>query len=166
MRLQNMGFTLLIMVLFPFVTSGKMAFACWKLAKPLLQKILSAVLIIFREYESTHKNFIKNINQLDNEDKLSSQTTTRLSDTLNRSSEMPIINVFPNYMTEIKNLRFKNVNRVIIGDLNIHSLPNKFDQLREIVLKYIDVLVTTETKLDDTLLTSHFLVSGFSVLYK
>ena len=51
-------------------------------------------------------------------------------------------------------------------NLNINSLPNKFDQLREIVLKYVDVLVITETKLYDTFLTSQFLVTGFSVPYR
>ena len=55
---------------------------------------------------------------------------------------------------------------LIIGNLNINSLPNKFDQLREIVLKYVDVLVITETKLDDTFLPSQFLVPGFSVPYR
>ena len=34
---EMMGFTLLIMVLFPNVTSGKMAITCWKLEKSLLQ---------------------------------------------------------------------------------------------------------------------------------
>ena len=79
---------------------------------------------------------------------------------------MSINDVFPHCITEIKNLRLRNVNKVIIGNLNINSLPNKFDQLREIVLKYVDVLVVTETKLDDTFLLSQFLVSGFSVPYK
>ena len=47
MRVQNMDFTLLIMVLFPDVTSGKMAVTCWKLEKPLLQITLLTALIIF-----------------------------------------------------------------------------------------------------------------------
>ena len=34
------------------------------------------------------------------------------------------------------------------------------------MLKYVDVLVVTETKLDDTFLTSQFLVTGFSVPYR
>ena len=34
------------------------------------------------------------------------------------------------------------------------------------MLKYVDVLVITETKLDDTFLTSQFLVTGFSVPYR
>ena len=67
-----------------------------------------------------------------------------------------------NPLLKIKNLRLSNVNRVIIGNLNINSLTNKFDQLKEIVLKYIDILVITETKLDDTFPNAQFLVPGFS----
>ena len=59
-------------------------------------------------------------------------------------------------------IRLSNVNRVIIGNLNINSLTSKFDQLKEIVLKYIDILVITETKLDDTFPNAQFLVPGFS----
>ena len=107
-----------------------------------------------------------NTNQCENKDKLSSDATTRLRDSLNRSSEMSNNDAFPQCITEIKNLRLRNVNKVIIGNLNIISLPNKFDRLREIVLKCVDVLVITETKLDDTFLTSQFLVTGFSVPYR
>ena len=54
---------------------------------------------------------------------------------------MSIIDLFPRCMTEMKNLRLRNVNKVIIGNLNINSLPKKSDQLREIELKYVDVLL-------------------------
>ena len=54
---------------------------------------------------------------------------------------MSIIDLFPHCMTEMKNLRLRNVNKVIIGNLNINSLPKKSDQLREIGLKYVDVLL-------------------------
>ena len=54
----------------------------------------------------------------------------RLRDSLNRSSEISIDDVFPHCITELR-----NVNKVIIGHININSLPNKFDHLREIVLK-------------------------------
>ena len=40
--------------------------------------------------------------------------------------------------------------RVAIGNLNINSLPNKFNQMKELVLKHVDILVVTETKLDDS----------------
>ena len=54
--------------------------------------------------------------------------------------------------------------KVLIGNLNNNSLPNKFDQLRKIVIKlYVHVLVITETKIDDTFVKSQILVTGFYV---
>ena len=61
-------------------------------------------------------------------------------------------------------LRLRNVNKVIIGNLNMTCLPKKVNQLREIMLKYVDVLIITKTKLYDTFLTSQFLVIGFYTL--
>ena len=42
----------------------------------------------------------------------------------------------------------------------------KFAQLQEIVLKYVDILILTETKLDDSFPTSQFMVDGFSKPYR
>ena len=67
---------------------------------------------------------------------------------------------------EIKKLRIKNPNKIIIGNLNINSLPSKSEQLKGIVMQYIDILVLTETKLYDTFPVAQFLVNGFSGPYK
>ena len=45
-------------------------------------------------------------------------------------------------------LRVKNVNRLIIRNLNINSISNKFDQLKLFVQGKVDILIVTETKLD------------------
>ena len=45
-------------------------------------------------------------------------------------------------------------------------MRNKFAQLKETVLKYIDILVVTETRLDETFLESLFLMDGFSRPYR
>ena len=79
-----------------------------------------------------------------------------------QANDSPVNGASLNPLLKIKNLRLSNVNRVIIGNLNINSLTNKFDQLKEIVLEYIDILVITETKLDNTFLNAQFLVPGFS----
>ena len=55
---------------------------------------------------------------------------------------------------------------MIIGNLNISSIRNKFEQSKETVLKYIGILVVTETKLDETFLESLFLIDGFSKPYR
>ena len=42
-------------------------------------------------------------------------------------------------LSAIKNLRLRNLNKVIIGNININSLPNKFEQLKEqLVIKHTD----------------------------
>ena len=81
-------------------------------------------------------------------------------------SEKKSINIAPNSLSKIKELRFGNANKVIIGNLNINSIRNKFDQLKETVLKYIDIVLVTETKLDKTFLESLFLMDGFSKPYR
>ena len=53
-----------------------------------------------------------------------------------------------NSLSEIRELRLCSVNRVLIGNLSIDSIRNKFIQLKNTVLKYIDILISTETKLD------------------
>ena len=60
----------------------------------------------------------------------------------------------------------KCVNKLIIGNLNINSIRNKFDQLKDIIQDKVDVLVLTETKLDESFPTSQFLLPGFSKPYR
>ena len=63
-------------------------------------------------------------------------------------------------------LRVKNVNRLIIGNLNINSISNKFDQLKLFVQGKVDILIVTETKLDSTFPTSQFVIFGYSEPYR
>ena len=50
----------------------------------------------------------------------------------------------------LNKIRISNANRIIIGLLNINSLRNKLDALKTIISGKIDILVITESKLDDT----------------
>ena len=76
------------------------------------------------------------------------------------------IDDFLNPLCTIKKLRLSNVNRVVIDNLNINSVPNKFNQLEELVLKHVDIFMLTETKLDDSFPNSQFSVDGFSEPFK
>ena len=69
-------------------------------------------------------------------------------------------------MNILKDLRLKSQNRVIIRNLNINSIPNKFDALKTIIPGNIDILVITETKLDASFETAQFLIEGFSEPYR
>ena len=77
--------------------------------------------------------------------------------------------VMENYDTPeslLRKFRVENINRITIGNLNVASLPNKIDELRTIVKNNIDILVLTETKLNNSNPTSQFLIDGFSVPYR
>ena len=51
------------------------------------------------------------------------------------------------YEENLKNIRWKNLQNIVIGQLNINSLRNKLDFLAEQSKRIIDVLVISETKL-------------------
>ena len=46
----------------------------------------------------------------------------------------------------------KNPNRIIIAHLNISSIRNRFEMLKEVIGNKIDILLISETNLDDTYL--------------
>ena len=58
------------------------------------------------------------------------------------------------------------MNRLLIGNLNINSVSNKFDQLKLLVRGKVDNLVIKEIKLDSTFPTSQFLIEGYSEPYR
>ena len=68
--------------------------------------------------------------------------------------------------TLLRNIRVKNINRIIFASLNINSIRNKFEQLKLFIVDNIDVLIITETKLDETFSTSSFIIDGFSKPYR
>ena len=66
----------------------------------------------------------------------------------------------------MSSIRLKNINRLLIGNLNINSISGKFDQLKILVQGKLDVLVITETKLDSSFPKGQFLIEGFSEPYR
>ena len=50
----------------------------------------------------------------------------------------------------LENLKLKNNQRLFIGNPNINSISNKFDNLKLIIQGKIDIVVITETKTDST----------------
>ena len=77
---------------------------------------------------------------------------------LSDKSDKSINDDSPDRLSEIKNLRLRNVNKVVISNVNINLLLKKFEQLKELMMY---VLVITETKLNDSFPTSQFLMKGF-----
>ena len=62
----------------------------------------------------------------------------------------------------LENLKFKYDNRLVIGNLNINSMFNKFHNLKLIIQGKVDKLVITETKTDLTFPLNQFVFQGYS----
>ena len=63
-------------------------------------------------------------------------------------------------------MRRKNINRPIIGHINIICLENKFEADKLLIEDIIDVLVVTETKIDASYPTSQFEINGFGIPFR
>ena len=67
-----------------------------------------------------------------------------------------------NLSDSLKNLKIKNSNRFVFGNLNINTINNTFEQLKHIIKNNVDVLVVTETKLDSSFPFGQFSIDGFA----
>ena len=63
-------------------------------------------------------------------------------------------------------IRKRNINRLIIRQLNINSLGNKFESLVQQVTGNIDILMVSETKLDNSFPVSQFLIDHCTPPFK
>ncbi len=64
--------------------------------------------------------------------------------------------------TVLKLLKAKNVDRPIIAHLNINFLEQKFEPLKLLIKDNVDILLVSETKIDDTFPLDQFLIEGYS----
>ena len=66
----------------------------------------------------------------------------------------------------LTSLRKDNPDRLIFAQLNINSIRNKFDYLSDLVKAKVDVLLISETKIDDSFPKGQFLIQGFNAPYR
>ena len=71
-----------------------------------------------------------------------------------------------NFKDTLKKLRIKNLNRVIIGQININSIRKKIELLSEAVFGNIDILMVSETKIDMAFPTSQFIIQDFAAPFR
>ena len=69
-------------------------------------------------------------------------------------------------IVDLKSLRIRNLNKIVVGHLNINSIRNKFDFLAHQVKGNIDILMISETKLDESFASGQFLLDGYSVPFR
>ena len=58
------------------------------------------------------------------------------------------------------------MNKLIFAHLNINSIRNKFEEFISQVKGTVDVLMISETKIDDSFPVANFLIDGFSQPYR
>ena len=69
-------------------------------------------------------------------------------------------NVSPH--TILNNLRLKNVDKIILGHININSIRNKIHLLADMIKDRVDILLISETKLDSSFPRPQFFIQGYS----
>ena len=69
---------------------------------------------------------------------------------------------FDSGYNQLKDIKLKNINGISIGQININSLRNKFEFLNSMVNGFVDILLITECKLDDSFPTAQFHMQGYS----
>ena len=67
---------------------------------------------------------------------------------------------------QLKDLKLKNPNRLVIGQININSLRNKWEQLVSLTKDNVDILVVTETKLDESFPKKQFTMEGYHLPFR
>ena len=66
----------------------------------------------------------------------------------------------------IRNIRKRNLNKLLIPHLNINSLTIKFDCLVQKITGNVDTLMISKTKLDNSFPDRQFLIEGYSKPYR
>ena len=70
-----------------------------------------------------------------------------------------------NSLAELKSLRIQNHNSAIFSYLNINSIRNKFDNLKLIINKHVDIQCVGETKTGNSFPTAQFSWPGYHKPY-
>ena len=63
-------------------------------------------------------------------------------------------------------MKIQSPDKLILDHLNFNSVRNKFYALRCIIENNVDLLLISETKLDDFFAIAQLLMKGFSVTYR
>ena len=65
-------------------------------------------------------------------------------------------------LNELRQLKGKNADRPVIAHLNINSIAPKFDGLQSLVKDNLDLLLVSETKVDDSYPSAQFKIENYS----
>ena len=69
-------------------------------------------------------------------------------------------------LLKMKKLRLQNTKKIIMGHLNINSIPNKFDGIMDVIKEKLDIFLISETKIDDSFPEAQFFYNGYSLPHR
>jgi len=69
-------------------------------------------------------------------------------------------------LLKMKKLRLQNPKKIIMGHLNINSVPNKFDGIMDVIKEKLDIFLISETKIDDSFPEAQFFYNGYSLPHR
>ena len=87
-----------------------------------------------------------------------SSTSAQPDEECNKSKASQTANM-ENTKMDLKALHLKNFKKLIIAHLNTNSLRNKFEFLIFIIKDKVDVLMVSETKLDQSFSTNQYMIN-------
>ena len=105
---------------------------------------------------------------MDSNEQISLSNEQHENDRINSPNYNSLINDTPaitdncNVNSVLRHFRLNHPQQIIIGHLNINSIRNKFNLMKTILTRDIDILMITKTKLDDSFPVSQFEIDGFS----
>ena len=70
------------------------------------------------------------------------------------------------YPANLKTLKLNNINRLLIGCININSIKGKFDSFKKIVMANLDIIVVNESKIDASFTQQQFAIEGYHLPYR
>ena len=71
-----------------------------------------------------------------------------------------------NLGSNLHKVRTENPSRIIFRQISINSVRNKFDLLMNIIKNEIDILMISETKIDNNFPISQFTMTGYSIPFR
>ena len=70
------------------------------------------------------------------------------------------------FLCTLKTLKLNNINRLLIGYININSIKGKFDSFKTLVMGNIDTVVVNESKIDASFTQQQFVLDEYHLPYR
>ena len=67
---------------------------------------------------------------------------------------------------QLNDFRLNNPKKITMGQLNINSIPNKFNGIMDLVANKLDVFLISETKIDDSFPDAQFFYKNFGIPHR